>query len=214
MRIRWPHLIILAAVLGAMPIWAVEKMARGFFHGTVLSWEGTPALGVLTARAEDGMLFDCGYDSKSYLELEKIRVTVAKLREGDRVEILADRQPGQTACYVRTLQVLTLPLPRPNRRPGSEKEKAATLKAPVVRHGNQTFAGLVTRADDKWITVRTRMGDEVFLIRRDTRYLGNGLRMEPMDVKINLRVSVEASTNQDGVLEAFQVTWGGISNVR
>ncbi|MEO8098372.1 MAG: hypothetical protein ABI811_11785 [Acidobacteriota bacterium] len=216
MRIRRPHISVPAATLAIFTMGATlsagEKMPRGFFRGTVLSWEGTPALGVLTARAADGMLFDCGYDSKSYLELERQRVTVAKLREGDRVEILADRQPGQTACYVRTLEVLTLPAPRSARRPEPTKASAAPKPA-ILRHGNQTIAGLVTRADERWITLRTRTGQEVFLLRRDTRFFGNGLKMEASDVTINLRVSVEAAANSDGVLEAFQVTWGDVSNV-
>src|ERR1700754_1841438 len=98
--------------ISTVPIFAVD-MPVGFFRGSMLRWEGTAKSGTVTAQSADGV-FECRYHKLSWLELEKRRVTVDKLREGDPLEILADRHPGETACYILTLEVLPPP-PRPTR---------------------------------------------------------------------------------------------------
>src|SRR6185312_1530146 len=94
--------ILLGVVLA--PAFAVE-MPTGFFRGSMVRYEGTNASGTVTAQNATGV-FDCHYDKKSWMELEKRHVTVDKLLEGDRLEILADRHPGETNCYILTLEVV------------------------------------------------------------------------------------------------------------
>lgn len=183
---------------------------EGFFRGAVAGFDGTPALGVLRARDGNGEIYTCGFDSKSYLELEKRRVTVEKLMEGDPVEVVAYRHPKNNACYILTLTVVAPPRPvRPTRRIDMSPPKAAR---PVqVRRGSENVAGVVTRIGSNSVTIRTRNGEETFLLRRDTRYFGDGLSMERSDVTVNQRVNVEAARTSDGEMEAFQLTWGGLS---
>jgi hypothetical protein len=204
--------VIRAAFLLALvisPIGAVE-MPTGFFRGALLRWEGTAKDGTIIAQNANGE-FQCHYDKLSWLELEKRRVTPDKLREGDPLEILADRHPGETVCYVLTLKVLG-PEPPPSRA----KQKAVAAKPVItrpalVRHGQDNFAGVVTSVTDNVLTLHTREGDHAFQLRSDTRYVGNGLRMERGDVNVNMRVSVEAGRNRGGEWEAFQLTWGSIT---
>lgn len=184
-------------------------MPSGYFHGSMLDWEGSATTGILRARATGGDVFTCGYDGKSYMEFEKQRVRVDKLREGDPLEVLVYRRPGDTACYVLSLEVVYPPkVVRPNRR--IDVTPAKPRPAPV-RHGTQNIAGVVIQISAASLTLRTRTGETTFLLRPDTRVFGNGLRMDVADVNANQRLSVEASRNTEGQLEAFQLTWGDLT---
>jgi hypothetical protein len=198
-----------------------EEMPVGFFRGTLLRWEGTVTAGILSAKAASGNVFDCHFDKKTFIELEKWRVNVDKLVVGDPLEVLSerrviDRGSGARECYIMSLEVL--PPPKPV-RPGKVKEVKAEIRpaSPSVitgrtrmRSGSDTYAGIVTAVTDTTLTLRTRTGVETFRLRKDTRYLGEGLRMELRDVAVNQRVNVEASS-VDGMLEAFQLVWGSLS---
>lgn len=173
-------------------------------------WDGLVTKGELRARASSGDIFTCGFDAKSFFEFQKQRVTIDKLREGDPLEVLAYRRPGETSCYVLSLTVI-IPQPptRPNRRIDMSPAKAA--RPAPVRHGNVNASGVVAAVSADSLTLRTRDGEQTFLLRRDTRFFGNGLRMDRTDVKVNQRLAVEAGRNSDGKLEAFQLTWGELS---
>lgn len=185
-------------------------MPSGYLRGPMAGWTGAVTKGELRARAASGEVLTCGFDAKSYFEFEKQRVTVDKLRDGDPLEVLAYRRPGETECYVLSLTVVPPPKPvRPNRR--VDVTPAKPVRPAPVRHGDVNMAGVVADVTDSSLTLRTRSGEETLLLRRDTRYFGNGLRMEPSDVKVNQRLAVEAGRNADGKLEAFQLTWGDLS---
>ncbi len=200
-------LILLGAAVG--PTFAVE-MPTGFFRGSMVRWEGTASSGTVTAQNAGGV-FNCHFDKKSWLEIEKRHVTIDKFREGDPVEILADRHPGETTCYILTLEVLTPPPPPKRPKPTSTAARSTTSRPAAIRHGQDNFAGVVTKLSENTVSIRTREGEQTFHLRPDTRYVGNGLRMERSDVAVNTRLSVEASRNHDDEWEAFQLTWGSIS---
>ena len=187
-----------------------ESMPYGYFHGTMVRFEGTPAEGLLIARAADGALLDCGYDGKSYLELSKRRITPAKLLEGDRLEVLVDRSGRGRSCYIRLLHVLPPQAVNPA-RPAKAQRPPSRLSTPVA---TVTLAGIVVRKASGAITVRGRDREETVFLRRDTRFVGNGARLNLADVTLNQRVFVEAGRNLDGELEAYQVTWGEMLTVR
>ncbi len=197
--------VILSACLAG-----AEEMPSGYFRGAMLDFDGTPAAGTLRAKSAAGDTYTCMYDAKSYLEFEKQRVKVNQLREGDPLEVLAYRRAGETSCYVLSLQVLPPPVKaRPTRRIDVTPSK--TIRPAVVRHGTQSFAGVVTQVNATAVTVRTRTEERTFLLRPDTRFFGNGLKMDAKDVSVNQRLSVEAGRNLEGQLEAFQLTWGELS---
>ena len=201
---------ILSLALWSLLAASAAEMPSGYFHGGMAGFEGSAALGTLRVKDVHGDLYTCAFDAKSYLEFEKRRVTVDQLREGDPLEVLAYRRAGETTCYVLSLQVVPPPTPvRPNRRIDVTPTKAA--RPAPVRRGNQNFSGVVTQVNKTSITVRTRTEEKTFLLRVDTRYFGNGLKMELRDVTVNQRLAVEAARNLEGQMEAFQLTWGDIT---
>ena len=122
---------MIAVALAAAPLGMPADMAKGLFRGSMVSWEGSLTKGVLLARNRTGAVEGCGYDSLSYLELSRRRITIAKLEPGDPLEILTDHKPGSRDCYIRMLQVIP-PGPPPTRatvtpvvtRPAFEKPRS------------------------------------------------------------------------------------------
>jgi hypothetical protein len=200
--------IVIAAALAVAPLSLAADMAKGLFHGSMVSWEGSPTKGVLLARTVTGIVEGCGYDSLSYLELSRRRVTVAKLEPGDPLEIVTDHKPGSRDCYIRMLQVIP-----PGPPPGRVNTAA---KRPVVEppHGDRTVSGVIVRCEARSMTVRTREGEVTLLLRKDTRYLGDGAKQDAAALTVNTRVFVRAGPDLDGGLEAYQVIWGEIAGVQ
>jgi hypothetical protein len=200
--------IVIAAALAVAPLSLAADMAKGLFHGSMVSWEGSPTKGVLLARTVTGIVEGCGYDSLSYLELSRRRVTVAKLEPGDPLEIVTDHKPGSRDCYIRMLQVIP-----PGPPPGRVNTAA---KRPVIEppHGDRTVAGVIVRCEARSMTVRTREGEVTLLLRKDTRYLGDGAKQDAAALTVNTRVFVRAGPDLDGGLEAYQVIWGEIAGVQ
>ena len=205
-----PAMKILAGAILWSALASAADMPYGVFRGSMAGFDGTKALGVLHARSAAGEIVTCGFDTKSYLELEKHRVTVDKLLEGDALEVVSYRRPKDGTCYILTLTVVLPPKPvRPTRRLDMSPPKQA--KAPLVRRPSQTVAGVIVRVTDSSVTVRTREDEQTFQLRRETRFIGNGLRVERADLPVNQHVSVEAALGPDGVKEALQLTWGTLS---
>jgi hypothetical protein len=199
---------MVAIALLAAPPCVPADMPKGLFHGQMVSWEGSPTKGVLLARTAAGIVEGCGYDALSILQLSRQRVTVAKLEAGDPLEIITDHKPGSRDCYIRMLQVVP-PGPPPTR------VTAAVAARPAfdLPHGDRTISGVIIRQDARSITLRTRAGEQTLLLRKDTRYLGDGARQDATAVLVNTRVFVRAGANLYGGIEAYQVMWGDILGV-
>src|SRR6185295_1743312 len=111
------------------------------------------------------------------------RVTPAKLVAGDRLDVLVDRSGRERSCYIRILHVLP---PEPNRPVRPVKPKAnSRLLTPVT---TQTVSGVVVRIGTDSISIRSRDGEETVHVRRDTRFIGDGTRLELDDLTVNQRV--------------------------
>jgi hypothetical protein len=195
--------MIAIAVMTA-PLCAPADMPKGLFHGRMVSWEGSPTKGVLLASNNAGAVQGCGYDALSILELSRQRVTVAKLEPGDPVEIITDHKPGSVDCYIRMLQVI------PPGPPPSRVNAVPTRPAIQLPHGDRTVSGVIIRRDARTITLRTRDGEQTLLLRKDTRYLGDGAQEDAAALVVNTRVFVRAGLNLYGGVEAYQVMWGEI----
>ena len=199
---------MVASALLAAPLCSPADMPKGLFHGQMVSWEGSPTKGVLLARTAAGLVEGCGYDALSILELSRQRVTVAKLEAGDPLELITDHKPGSRDCYIRMLQVIP-PGPPPTR------VTAAVAARPTFDwpRGDRTISGVIIRCDARSITLRTRDGEQTLLLRRDTRYLGDGAQQDASAALVNTRVFVRAGRNLEGGVEAYQVMWGEIVGV-
>lgn len=199
------------AVVSAQTLEDMMRMQRGYFRGEMVRWEGTASAGDLIAKNADGELYACGYDSKTFVEMARAKITVAKLVPGDPLTILADHLPGSRKCYMRIVEVVAPPRPRPPQR---EAAKQTRRLRDVLPQGDRTLSGLVVRIDGDAMTLRTREGDVKLLIRRDTRFLHDAQSVGVEGLGVNARVSVRAGPTLSGDLQAYQVNWGGIVTVR
>jgi hypothetical protein len=199
---------MIAIAAAAAPLCVPADMPKGLFHGNMVSWEGSPAKGILLARSNAGILEGCGYDALSILQLSRQRISVAKLEPGDPVEIITDHKPGSPDCYIRMLQVIP---PGPPPRSVNAVAQRTTFDLP---RGDRTVSGVVIRCDSRSMTLRTRDGEQTLLLRKDTRYLGDGAQQDAGALAVNTRVFVRAGRNLEGGIEAYQVMWGEILGVQ
>jgi hypothetical protein len=188
----------------AAPLCLPGDMPKGLFRGQMVSWEGSPAGGVLLARNTAGTVEGCGFDSLSILELSRQRISVAKLEPGDPVEIITDHKPGSRDCYIRMLQVIP-PGPRPGR--ANTVVRRAAIEPP---RGDRTISGVIIRRDAGSITLRTRTGEQTLVLRKDTRFLADGAQQDSGALAVNTRVFVRAGRTLDGSIQAYQIMWGEI----
>jgi len=198
-----------ALALAGASLCAAADMPKGLFHGHMVSWEGSPLKGVLLARSTAGIVEGCGYDALSIVQLSRQRITVAKLEPGDPIEIITDHKPGSRDCYIRMLDVVP-PAPPPTR----VKPVSATRPTFDLPHGDRTISGVIIRRDARSLTIRTRDGEQTVLLRKDTRYLGDGAQQDAAAALVNTRVFVRAGANLYGGIEAYQVMWGEIVSVQ
>ncbi len=205
MRLLWGLLGISAAL-------AQTQAPIGLVHGQLLERDSAGASGELSVRTASNQVFRFVYDAKTYFERENERVPAAALRRGDQLEIVADQLPESALRYARTVHVQDADY-RTRAAPVSLGRFRA-YRSPLEHlypRGDLTFAGVVRRLNDERLVLRTRTGgDQIILLRDDTRYLDSGSEVEWSTLKPNTRVFVRAGKNLDNDIEAYQVVWGEI----
>jgi hypothetical protein len=192
------------------PTTAPTEMPPGLFRGAVVSWSGTAASGDLTIRSGQNASLFCYFDSHSYLERDHRRIAVSSLSPGERVEILADHKPGFNTCYARTIAVIDQATERAMERARQTRTQPVARTSFFTPVGDRAFAGMVIRITNRALTLRTRAGETTLVLRPDTRYLDDGVRLDAAALHVNTRVFVRAGKTIEGVLEAYQVMWGEI----
>ena len=165
---------------------------------------------IVRVEVAEGQIVECKFDIRTSMERDGQRIEVAAVSVGDRLEIVADHRP--TGCYARTMHVLDIPSQNPiaGRRPSMKREYSSPTDRYAPR-GDMTVTGLVVGLSEQWLTIRTRTeGNKQFLLRHDTRYVGEGMRTDRESLARSTRVFVRAGRNFEGVVEAYQVIWGDI----
>jgi hypothetical protein len=188
-----------------------QQAPIGIVRGELLTWQATAGAGELDLKTPEGHVYQCSFDKKTYFERDNQLVTAGAMKAGDRLEIVSDRKPGSQLCYARTVHVLDAAPARlgPGGRPRFRTEQSPTES--FAPRGDMTFAGVVVRIDNGLLTLRTRAdGDKLILLRQDTRYIGDGQRVDAGGLKRNTRVFIRAGRNLDNDVEAYQVVWGEI----
>jgi len=195
-------------------------MPSGIFRGAFQGWLGTNAAGDLTIRTDaPGASADlvCHYDSHSYVARDRHRIAVSSLKTGETLEVLADRRLGSSACYARMVQVIDLQAERlaaerarHSHEPGAHEQSAGLRSVFFTPRGDRTLAGVVVRLTSRLLTLKTNGGETTLALRPDTRYVGDGMRAEPADLRVNTHVFVRAGKTIEGGIEAYQVMWGEI----
>jgi hypothetical protein len=201
MRMRW-----FLPLAFTVTLLAADEAPIGIVRGDLVSWEGAANSGEMKI-AYSGRLLQCGFDGKTYFERDNQRIAPGAMAAGDRLEIVADHKPGAKVCYARTVHVVEA-------RTAGMRPRARHWPDPTeawAPRGDMTFSGLVVAMNADALTLRKRTGGEQTLaLRPDTRYLGNGLRVDAKALKLNTRVFVRAGRNLDDEIEAYQVIWGQI----
>ena len=185
----------------------------GILRGELIEWQGSAADGELAVRTTESQVYSCHFDSYTYLERDNQRLGFGGVKTGDKVEIVADRKPGGSRCYVRTLRVMeNRPgIVNPGYRVNPNPRPFRSTTDLLFPRGNMTFSGVVLRLNPEMMILRTwRDGEKTILLRADTRYMDSGLLSEFSGLPPNTRVFVRGGKNLDNELEAYQVIWGEI----
>ncbi len=203
------RLALVVAAAGALS--AQTRMPIGIVRGDVVSLQGTSAGGELKIKTPEDAVYACLYDVHTYFERDLHRIGISGLRSGDPVEVVADRTPGTSNCYARTVHVVDTHAQKlaPGARP-----RLRSITSPTeawAPRGDMNISGMVVQCAKYTLTLKTRTGTETLLLRPDTRYVGAGLRVASDSLQVNQRVFVRAGRNLDGDVEAYQVMWGEIT---
>jgi len=196
------RLLVSALVLCGAPLFSQQLMPVGFLRGSLLSWQGSIASGSLTVQRADGAVYDCSYDAQTLFQRNRWPIHVADLNAGESVEVLSDRK--SRVCYARMLSVVQ-PAPA-GRRPRSVERPRQGFQP----RGNLTFGGVVVDSPSGAIRIKTRAGERTLLLRSDTRFSGDGLRLDAPQPLLNKHVFITGGRDIYGELEAYQVVWGEI----
>lgn len=212
---RAPKHAVLIALLAASGLPAQIVAPMGIVRGELVRWEGTGSKGELAVKAPDARILTCTFDVKTYFEMDNQRITAPAMKPGDHVEIVADRRAGSEVCYARTVRVIDDTLARKAPGTRSRTHEASDPTERFAPRGDLTYAGLVMRIDSNVLVLKTRTdGEKMLLLRPDTRYIGEGMRVNPSTLKAQTRVFIRAGKNFEGDVEAYSVVWGDIVNPR
>jgi hypothetical protein len=171
--------------------------------GTLILAEG----GVLEVKRATGSAVRCGFDTHTWIEQDRKRLSLTALEPGVPVEILTDLRAGR--CYTRTVRIVPAGTPLNARRPMTP---VRSIIENIYPRGNLTFGGVVIRRSPTVLVVRTRTEPEkIVRLREDTRFLDSGTPATSADVAVNTRVFVRAGKNFENDIEAYQVIWGEIA---
>ncbi len=180
--------------------------------GVLLDWEGDARAGQFSLRAADNLVHVFLFDEQTVFEREGRRSGPSALRRGDRIEVSYDVQDNALRRYARGVLVTVPAKPRPAMTawpPGSLREPGS-----LFARGQYALAGVIARVHPDRVHLRTRHGGEqVILLREDTRLTGDGLPADPAALQVNMRVFIRAGRTWEGDLEAFEVVWGRILRV-
>jgi hypothetical protein len=194
---------------------AQEAAPIGIVRGEFLKWDGSGGKGDIELLAADARVLTCSFDAKTFFERDNQRIAPAAMAKGDRLEIVADRRPGSRVCYARTVQVIDPMMIRRSLAARARLRDSASPTELFAPRGDLTYAGVVTRLEPDAMVLKTRAdGEKTILLRSDTRYISEGLRVEPATLQLRTRVFVRAGKNLDGDVEAYQVMWGEIVGAR
>jgi hypothetical protein len=179
--------------------------------GTVLERDPQTASGEFSVRTATSQVFRYRFDSHTAVDRDSKAIDVARLRPGDRVEVISDQPPGAALRYAIAIHALAAD---PARRATAEA-RARLFSSEADRmalSGDLSLTGVVSRISGARLTLRLRDGREQALtLRRDTSYIAGGQRVDVTALKPATLVFVQAGRSLfDGEVEAYSVVWGAI----
>jgi hypothetical protein len=184
---------------------AAEDVPVGVVTGYISDISKTSFLLKTTTNKE----FRCTYDHRTWFEQSRVRVPVTAFQPTDLVELVADRRfIDGLPCYIRTVR-LADPTPKET---GRMRITYRAVTENLIPRGEYAWAGIVSQIDPQKLVLRTRtQGHQTLVLRRDTRYLEDGVISEYQRLKPNTRISIRAGRNLEGQVEVYQIIWGAVT---
>ncbi len=201
-----------AAAMCAAQTPAAAERPPALVRGILLERDAPVPEGEFSVRRDDNRVFRYRFDRNTYVEREHDLIDVARLRPGDKVEVVSDAIPGFTLRYARTVHVLEIPGPPPRLTGAGQGRYRAyrNVEDRTIPLGSLTYSGVVFRITPERILIHTRDGEQALAIGKDTRYVQDGEVVPAGALKPNTRVFVRAGRDLYDQVEAYQVMWGSI----
>ena len=204
-----PAFILASSSLAAQSTAAPEIAPIGIVRGVLIACDSAR----LTLHTADNHTYGFVIDSKTFIERDNFRISCSKLDKAEPLEIVSDRSTEPGMAYARLITVVN-PETRARRRALMAVRAPVEHEDPtlsIAPRGSLTFSGVVLRMDEDGIVLRTRVdGEKWIVVRHDTRFREDGLRVEPSSLQSSTRVFVRAGKNLDGEIEAYEIVWGEI----
>jgi len=202
-----------AAGLCAGQTASAPERAPALVRGVLLERDPQAAEGEFSVRCDDNRVFRYRFDKRTYVERDHDLIEVARLRTGEKVEVVSDAIPGFALRYARTVHVLEDPASPPRLTGASQTRyrahRSAEERVPIPM-GNLTYAGVVFRITPERLVIHTREGEQTLVLGKDTRYVQDGEVVPAETLKLNMRVFVRAGKDLYDQVQAYQVVWGSI----
>ncbi|MBI2686927.1 MAG: hypothetical protein HYX27_11480 [Acidobacteria bacterium] len=153
--------------------------------------------------------FRCTYDHRTWFEQSRIRVAPNAFQPSDLVEIVADRRLiDGMPCYVRTVRLADLNA----KESGRMRITYRAVTESIIPRGEYQWAGTVSELTPEKLVLRTRTeGYKTLVLRRDTRYMEDGVVSERARLQPNTQISIRAGRNLSGEVEVYQIIWGSVT---
>jgi hypothetical protein len=205
----WAHTreamkLYFAALLLFVPL-SAQDAGPGMVRGTLVLADA----GTLQVKQISGATARCAFDSHTWIERDRKRLSLTALEPGVPVEVLTDLRAGR--CYTRIIRIVPeaaalVPVARRSGIPAARSSFES-----IFPRGNLTFAGVVLRRSPTLLVLRTRTEPEQkIVLRDDTRFVDCGVATTPGELAVNTRVFIRGGRNFENILEAYQVMWGEI----
>lgn len=154
--------------------------------------------------------FRCTYDSRTWFEQSRVRVAPTAFLPTDLVEIIADRRLIEgMPCYARTVRLADL---APVKDGGRMRITYRAVTESIIPRGEYQWGGIVSELTPEKLVLRTRTeGYKTLLLRRDTRFLEDGVVSEYGRLKPNTKISIRAGRSLSGEVEVYQIIWGAVT---
>jgi hypothetical protein len=204
MRGMWRRTVwILPLVMSAV---VAEEVPVGVVSGYISDIQPKSFL----LKTTTGKEFRCSYDNRTWFEQSRVRVPVRSFQPADLVEIIADRRLiDGTPCYVRTVRLAELAKPKDD---GRMRITYRSVTESIIPRGEYEWAGIVSELSEETLVLRTRAaGHKTIVLRRDTRFLEDGVVSEWARLRRNTRVTIRAGRSLEGNIEAYQIIWGAVT---
>jgi hypothetical protein len=208
-------LLLAAALVRAQSAPELALPAKApVLRGALVECDGHAQAGEFSIRGPESEVVRYRFDAKTRVERAGMAATLTLFSAGEPLEATSVAIPDSPLRYATAVVALN-PTAPPHILHMPQTHVPLTQALPLFSKGDLTFSGVVSYLADGRLVLRTRnAGDQVILLRKDTRFLAAGDLVKVSDLKANMRVFVRAGKDLFGRTEAYQVMWGAFLQPR